>query len=686
MLMMFFISISKFYAQGNRQLISLNESNWRFLKQDVSNFSDVNLKDTDWLKIKIPHDWNGGIDGVNFDVFKGPEMYLGVGCYRNRFNVDKSLKGKQLKLIFEAVSLKADVWINGHYLGNHKGGYTAFSFDITPYVKFDSENVIAVKASNVNDPSMAPWMKDPYGVFPNSSDYAVYGGIYRDVWLQVTENTYIVSEKHHASVNTDKSGNVNITTSICNKNKFESKLILKTQILDNNKVLKESEKEIKIAPEGTIENSELLTVNNIGLWSPSNPKLYTVRVRLISDTKEIDKTESTLGFRTYTLKNGTAFILNGEKIFLHGTNRHQDREGFGYALTNEQHWHDMKLIKSLGFNFMRHAHYPCDEAVLDACDQLGIMVWLEIPVSTCISPEPGFLENAKSQLAEMINEHYNHPCIIVWGLGNESDRSGASTEQYTNTFFKELNSLAHSLDNTRPTTGCNFTFDSNHSIPDVYAPQDWLGWYAGNLNDYHPTKMIGEYGADSHIPSHDETLVTNSSTKPWTQESACRIHEYKVSKGESVKDSFPGQLTWVAFDFASPRKDRSTNPIPFMNQKGLVAHDHTTLKDVAYFYRSFYTSADTAPMVYIVSHTWTDRVKAPGTYNFWAYSNCDSVVLYNGDKTKSFGFRIRNAGPRGDTRFEWQNINITGPVLKAEGYYKGKLVATDEIKFTEFKP
>jgi beta-galactosidase len=674
-------------AQSPRVVQSLNNSEWKFFRDDVNKAQLITFDDSQWLKISIPHDWNGGIDGVNSDVFTGSKMYQGTGWYRAKFKIGEEYEDKSIQLKFEAASQTADVWLNGLFIGKHKGGYTAFSFDISNNIKFNKENVLAVKVSNANDSTLAPWMKVPYGSFPKSSDYAVYGGIYRDVWIIITNKLKIESEFHTTSSVSEENAIVNIKTTIRNKSKLEVNATLKTSILDSlGNEVKTTRTPLKIGANASVDLALKFILENPNLWSPASPYIYKVKSELFADEQKIDEISSNLGFRWYTLRNGTGFKLNGNPLFLRGINRHQDREGVGYAQTNEQHVEDVQLIKSLGFNFLRHAHYPCDEAVLEACDKLGIMVWLEIPVSTCIASNNDFLESSKSQLIEMITEHYNHPCVIVWGLGNESDRSGASTEAYTNYFFKELNHAAHKTDSTRPTTGCNFGKASNQAIPDIYAPQDWSGWYSGNYHEYMPSKMIGEYGSDAFIISHDENFRSSSSKQPWTQEYACNLHEYKVSIGESIKDKFPGHLAWVAFDFATPRDDRADNPIPYMNQKGLVAHDHKTLKDVAYFYQSFYTSPTTQPMVYIVSHSWEDRISKPSTIDIWAYSNCDSVVLYNGNKTNSFGSRQRTAGPRNDTRFQWNAVYVKDALLIAEGYFKGKVVAVDKITFTPFDP
>ena len=360
-------------------------------------------------------------------------------------------------------------------------------------------------------------------------------------------------------------------------------------------------------------------------------------------------------------------------------------EGLGYALSNEQHWLDAKIIKEAGFNFVRHAHYPSDPAFTKACDELGLMLWLEIPLTGSTSEDPDFLENCKQQITEMIEQNYNNPSVVVWGIGNESDRSGAS-EAVSNQIFGEIVKAAKKVDQNRPITGCNFIYESNQKIVDVYSPQEWSGWYEGLLSNYKPRDIIGEYGADTHITNHsDEKFRLDSNyhaaQKPafWSQEYGAFVHEYKVSVGESSRDLFPGHCVWVAFDFASPRADRMANPIPFMNQKGLILHDHKTKKDVYYFYQSTYRSAAELPMVYIVSHSWTDRWTEIGKKDIWVYSNCDSVELFNDYGSLSFGKKIKNAGPRGDTRFQWDAADVKYNVLYAEGWYKNQVVARDTI-------
>jgi len=682
---------------NHRVRYSINNNVWKFEKGEVENGYAISLNDKDWLQVSIPHDFNGGIDGENFDVFQGRFdfqndadkriMYKGPAWYRTEFNVEEEYRNKRVFMEFEAVSLEAVVWINGKEVGGHKGGYTAFSFDITDYIYFDKPNILVVRADNSNNPKIAPWMQNEKSAFPYSFDYAVYGGIYRDVWITITDPVKIERVFNTPSSGGQSPASVTIDTRVKNYSDKSQEVELTTEIYDpeNNKVTTlRSKKAIQSGEE--ISYSQFASaLGDVKFWDVDNPNLYTVISKISYDGKVVDEFESIFGIRYYTYANKQAFSINGNKLLLRGINRHQDMEGSGYALSNEQHWLDAKLIKDAGFNYVRHAHYPCDPEFTKACDELGLMLWLEIPLTGSTSEDSDFLENCKTQMTEMIEQNYNNPSVIVWGIGNESDRSGAS-EAISNKVFSEIVKTAKALDQSRPVTGCNFAYESNQKIVDVYSPQDWSGWYSGVVSNYKPTDIIGEYGADMHLTYHSDEIFDintnyNASQKPdfWSQEYGSFVHEYKVSLGESVKDMFPGHCVWVAFDFASPRADRLTNPIPFMNQKGIILHDHKTKKDVYYFYQSLYRSAGDFPMVYIVSHTWEDRWTEPGKKDIWLYSNCDSVELFNDYGTLSFGMRTRNAGPLGDTRFQWDSANVKLNVLYAEGWYNNKIVARDTI-------
>jgi beta-galactosidase len=680
------------FAQFTRQRYAINTS-WKFIKSNILTGAEVTgYNDAGWQSVTIPHDFNGGSDNVNNDVFSGPSMYRGAGWYRTHITIGSQYQGKKVFVEFEAVSLVADVYINGTRLGQHRGGYTAFSYDITQYVVFGGDNVLAVRANSVNDNTVAPWMYTPFGTYPSSYDYAVYGGIYRDVWITITDQAKVEATFVSTPNVSAASSQVRVRTEVRNYAAAAQSVTLTTSIVDAAGTQVTSMVTTQSITGGQTYTFDQTsgTISTPHLWSPTSPYLYKVKSALTVSGAEIDQFESPLGFRWYTFPHtGGQFSLNGQVLYLQGVNRHQDILGRGYAMTNAQHLNDIRLIKEGGFNFLRHAHYPADPVVMQACDSLGLLVWLEVPVTVSMSTDAAFLTNAQSQLTEMIRQNYNHPSVILWSIGNESDQAVNNgnlglTEAYTNTFNTSLNNLAHSLDATRRTAASNWKLASNQNIPDVYSPHVWVGWYSGGsgaYNTYNPTAFTSEYGADAEITRHKEpgTQVLND----WSQEYQCLLHEAYVARGQAVKTQFPGQCVWVTFDFASPRSDRTTangNTINYMNQKGLFLHDHTTPKDVYYFYKSFYTSAATAPMVYIVSHTWLNRWTAPASRTVWAYSNCDSVELFNAYGTQSFGKRARTAGENTvKTRFQWDNINVRYNVLCAECLVGGRVMVRDTV-------
>ncbi len=695
--MLILFSFNSTQNKFDRIRTSLNDSGWKFKRAEVKNAYQVNYKDNDWLKVTLPHDFNGGSDGVHNDVFKGrfdfeldPDkrnMYKGPGYYRTQFTVSSQYTGKRVFVEFEAVSLEATVWVNGKLVGNHKGGYTAFSFDVTDFIKYEKPNILVVKADNSNNPAIAPWMSDEKQAFPFSFDYAIYGGIYRDVWLTITDVVKIENVWNTPMCGGQAAAVLNIETQLKNYANSEKTIVL-TSVVYNPKgeVVTTLKRQKTLGPKEQINLKQTeSSIGDLFFWSPETPDYYTVKSTLSLEGKEIDQFSSVFGFRYYSLANYQPFLLNDKRTLIRGVNRHQDMEGLGYALPNEQHVKDVQLLKEAGFNFIRHAHYPCDQAFAQEAMKQGMMLWLEIPLTGSTSDDPAFLENCKSQLKEMIEQHYNNPAVILWGIGNESDRSGGG-EAVSNHVFSELAKYARVLDPSRTVTGCNYKFESNQKLVDVYAPQQWGGWYSSSATSYKPREIIGEYGSDidRRIRSNelfDPNTNYSASGKPsfWSEEYGAFLHEYKVSVGEAYRDSFPGHFMWVAFDFASPRLDRATNPIPFMNQKGLIMHDHKTKKDVYYMYQSMYRKASDFPMLYIVPSTWATQADHAKDARIWVYSNCDSVALYNGAKSLPLGVKLKDAGPRGDTRFEWENIQIQGEKIIAEGWFNGQVVARDTV-------
>jgi beta-galactosidase len=360
-------------SQGHRIRYTINDYQWKFKREEVQNGHKTALNDKDWHVVNIPHDYNGGSDGKHFDVFMGRfnrndtdkrMMYKGPGWYRVEFFLEEKFKDKRIFIEFEAVSLEARVWVNGKFAGVHQGGYTAFSLDITDLVQFGKPNLLAVRADNSNNPRIAPWMADEKKAFPYSFDYAIYGGIYRDVWLTVTDPVKIERVFNTPACGGQAPASLSIETRVKNYSKKAKEVELVSEIFDpdKGKISTLSSKKIIPAGQELVFSQFESAFGDVRYWDPANPELYRVHSKISYDGKPADAYESIFGFRYFTLANHQAFSLNGEKIFLRGVNRHQDMEGYGYALPDEQHFNDARIIREAGFNFVRHAHYPCDQA------------------------------------------------------------------------------------------------------------------------------------------------------------------------------------------------------------------------------------------------------------------------------------------------------------------------------------
>ena len=361
-----------------------------------------------WESVSLPHTWNAR------DPFDDkPGYYRGIGWYRKEFFIEDSLKGRKIFLHFEGVNQVADVYVNGTFVGDHKGGYTAFTFDITDELKYGTnKNIVAVKVDNSHDNAVPPL----------SVGYTIYGGIYRDVWLIATDRVHIDATNYGSSgvfistpsVNKDQT-RVSIRTSVINNRIEDQNIELVHRICDNSGI-----EVLRLSKDVNIKSGARQNINSMQgrldsphLWSPEKPYLYSVYTEIYQNGKKLDCVKNPLGFRYYSFNPNKGFSLNGEPYTIKGTNRHQDFEGLGNALPNAQHRTDMEWIKKMGANFVRLAHYPQDPVVLQNTDRLGLLVWEEIPMVNYMNMWPQFKENAKIMIREMIRQHYNNHSVIL---------------------------------------------------------------------------------------------------------------------------------------------------------------------------------------------------------------------------------------------------------------------------------
>jgi len=681
-------------------------ANWKFSYGESNLAWSPTVSDAAWESVSIPHSWNA--HDVADDA---PGYSRGIGWYRKELRLDSAMAGKRIFLYFEGANQVADVYVNGAFVGEHKGGYTGFAFDISDKVKFGDKgnaNLIAVKVDNSQNPFIPPL----------SVGYALYGGIYRDVWVVATNRVHFavtdaassgvaISSPH---VSTD-SGDVRVTGTIVNGSSASAQLHVVSTVVDRNGArVGEATSDVVAQPGKDVAFAQAVpAIRRPHLWSPDDPYLYRVYTAVYEGDSLRDRIENPLGFRWFSFDPNHGFSLNGEKLQLRGTTRHQDFEGIGSALSNEQHVRDMQLIKEMGANFVRLAHYPQDPAVLDAADRLGLLIWEEIPVVNYITVSPEFTQNAHEMMREMIRQHRNHPAVIAWGLMNEvflwspeGARIGKQTDttymRHVRDFALGLDSLVHREDSSRYIAmAMHASGDYDRaglaSIPQVLGLNLYSGWYGGTFSGFgtaldkrHATApqqniFVSEYGAgeDERLNSLEPERFDFSSN--WQR----LFHEAHLRQ-IAARPWLAGTAIWNEFDFSQPETGGS---MPYVNNKGMATWDRKP-KDVFYLYKANWNPE---PMVRIASRSWTHRTgtnpsapygkgPAPVTQPVEVYSNLGRVeLLLNG---RSLGAKV----PDDVRSATWQVPFVQGEnVIEARGTRNGRTY-TDRlaIQFTYRPP
>ena len=437
-------------ASDLRQTVNFNRE-WKFQLGDVAGAEAAEFDAAKWEDIGLPHSFS-------MPYFAADRFYVGYGWYRKHFNVPKEWSGRRVNLEFDGVFQVADIFVNGRRLGEHKGGYTGFSFDLTDAVK-TGDNVVAVRVNNVWDPQLAP----------RAGEHTFSGGIYRDARLVVTAPVHVAW--YGTFVTTPQvskaSGTVNVKTEVVNDSATVKSVLLKTSVLDTKgKTVAQMESTQSIAPGATnVFDQTCAPVPNPKLWSPENPILYSVKTVVLDGRKPVDDYTSPLGFRWFKFTADQGFFLNGEHYYFKGANVHQDHAGWGDAVADSGFFRDVKLIKDAGFDFIRGSHYPHAPAFAAACDQLGMLFWSEncfwgttgfrSPWAASAYPtnsadDAGFEASVKASLRDMIRIQRNHPSIIVWSMDNEVYFSDRSVMPKVRSFLRDLVAYTHELDPTRP--------------------------------------------------------------------------------------------------------------------------------------------------------------------------------------------------------------------------------------------
>lgn len=582
-LLLFFITgiLLSVQIHAQRHIMSFNDG-WQFLPNDSMQFAQPG----DWQNIHIPHTWNLG-------AYVTKNYKRGRCWYRKSFTIPRSFRNKTIYLRFDAINSYAEIYLNGMLIGNHSGGYSAFNI-LLPSGQLKDHNTIMILVDNRN-----------INIPPLSGDFTIFGGIYRNTWMIILENQHFTLDNYgspgifiSSTVVNNQTATLHIKGSVTNKQKIP--LTIQLQIKNNSKNI--LSKYIRLQSQDfQIGN---LLIQNPELWSPESPHLYEAQFLLLRKKKIVDQINISFGLRWFSADTKNGFMLNGKPLKLMGTNRHQDKAPYGIAVPVSVHWEDMQLIKNMGANFVRLAHYQQDDEVLKACDRLGLIVWEEIPVVDIIGDNKIFSGNAKNMLTEMIRQHYNHPSVMFWGFMNEAilQVPARIAKDQQSAFYKKTVALANELeillkkeDNSRLSTmacaGSTLYNDIGLSnITDVVGWNLYQGWYGGALQDFekfadeqhkrYPDKpiIISEFGAGSDIRLHSHFSEMFDFSIEYQQKFLEHYLPQIIERPYII-----GAAEWNFIDFNVASRQES---MPRTNNKGLTYNNRTT-KDIYYYFQSF---------------------------------------------------------------------------------------------------
>jgi beta-galactosidase len=658
-----------------------------------------------WTKIDLPHCFNA-FDAVDPDV----NYYQGPGWYRTMLEVDNPYALGRTLLHFEGAGQKIDVYVYMTKVGSHTGGYDEWSVDITQAIEafkktdvcktqFNGKVPVVIRCDNSRDLEMIP---------SDLSDFNLYGGIYR--YLNLVYMPALSIEKIFASVQVDKDGRqgvIDLRVRFYNPSEINSSDVDIRVFDPGGKVVDQYNTHLNSVPRE--QNLESITIANPKMWGPSSPFLYTIEVALKTPEGTHTRKER-IGFRHFQFMKKGPFFLNGKRLLLRGTHRHEDHVAVGNAMTEDQMRKEMLMIKNMGANFIRLGHYQQSRVILDLCDSLGILVWEEIPWCRGGLGSNSYKDQARSMLTNMIEQHYNHPSVIIWGLGNENDWPGdfpVFDKEKIQQFMTELNDLSHGLDPSRKTAirRCDFCKD----IVDIYSPSIWAGWYRGIYTEYKQVSkeesgkvdhfFHAEWGGDSHARRHSEnpdlvlaqvplgkgaderegdTSLFGGNTRvskdgDWSESYIVNLIDWHLKEQETMP-WLTGAAYWPFKDFSTPV--RPDNPVPYMNQKGVVERDFNK-KESYFVFQSYWTEK---PMAHIYGHSWPVRWgNTGGKKMIKVYSNCDEAELFvNGN---SCGIKKRDSRDFPAAGLRWMIVPNQGKNIVRVVARKEKSEVVDEISF-----
>ncbi|MBE8715037.1 beta-galactosidase [Sphingobacterium sp. KB22] len=623
----------------SRQTISFN-TDWQFYKANNGTFFtefDNGAKYIEsqgqwtglevWEKISLPHTFNK--DDMQLDR----NFFEGKAVYKKKFTTVANQQNKRTFIKFEGVGSVAHIYINNNYIGEHKGGYSMFVFEITNSIKYDAENTIVVIADNKARKDVLPI---------NQFLFPMYGGIYRPVSLITTEKTnFLVTDQASAGIYirqknvSSKSADLLIESKLETKEKNIQHAELILEIKDHSgKIIQTQKNPVQISPQGTTYLNQKLTVKSPHLWDGvRDPYLYSLTAKIIVNGKEMDNITEPLGIRHFELVAGKGMFLNGKQYPMYGVCRHQDEWGYGSALSFSQHKRDMEMIREMGATTLRLAHYQQSSDMYSLADSLGLLVWAEIPFVNRVSYYEN--DNAKQQMTELVKQNFNHPSIYIWGVHNEVYSS--TPDEQVPVLSRELNDIAKTLDPDRLTVAVSGYNEINRPAnlsSDVQGINHYFGWYGGEIEDLKPWAeslqrdypeykvMLSEYGADGNIDIGAEKVempkdVVTGKSFPENYQTETHIQQWAIIESHPI---IVASYVWNMFEFAVPAWNRGG--VNARNLKGLVTFDRKRKKDSFFWYKANWNPE---PMIYLANRRDKERTEA--STKIQVFSNLEAVTI-----------------------------------------------------------
>ena len=649
---LFYIFILLFivgWAQAQQRVVYTINDGWKFTKGSPFEAQLTDCDDSSWETVNIPHTWN---DKDADD--ETPGFYRGPVWYRKQLFIDKSQEGRRAVIYFEGANQEVRFYLNGQFVGEHKGGYTRFCFDITPYLCYGQENLFAIYVNNVYNPNIPPL----------SADFTFFGGIYRDVYLQFMNPVHIATNDYASSgvyirtpdVN-NSAASVEITTLLTNDMPQATEIRVENIICGaDGKEMKKTYAEVKLAAgETKTDISRKIKIDSPRLWDIDDPYRYMVYTRILDKRKGtlLDEVVNPLGLRWFKFDPEKGFFLNGKGRKLIGTARHQDYFQKGNALRDELHVQDVLLLKEMGGNFLRVSHYPQDPVIMEMCDKLGIVTSVEIPVVNAVTETEEFLHNSVEMAKEMVRQDFNRPSVMIWGYMNEIFLRRPYTEgKQLEDYYRFTEKVARALEATiREEDPSRYTMMAYHNMPQYYEDahlteipmiQGWnlyQGWYEPDINEFQrlldrahkvykgKVLMVTEYGpgVDPRVHSYQPERFD------FSQEYGLVYHKHYLN--EMMKRPFiAGSSLWNLNDFYSESR---VDAVPHVNNKGVVGLNREK-KDVYWFYK---TALSRRPILVIGNREWKSRGGVVNTaqkecvQSVPVFSNAEEVELFVNNKS-----------------------------------------------------